>query len=71
MSIMSEADKMFEKLGYDKYFENKIDVRYSDEHNEIIAFYGAGKVFEKSTYPINMQELQAINKKVEELGWNE
>lgn len=67
---MSEADKMFEKLGYGKFYENSTDIRYSNECNEIIAFYGAVKTFEKNTYPINMQELKAINKKAEELGWN-
>lgn len=67
---MSEADKMFEELGYGKFYENSTDIRYSNECNETIAFYGAVKTFEKNTYPINMQELQAINKKVEELGWN-
>lgn len=68
---MSEADKMFEELGYKEFFKNSIDIRYSNESNEIICFYGAVKTFEKCTYPINMQELKAINKKVEELGWNE
>ena len=67
---MSEADKMFEELGYGKFYKNSTDIKYSNESNEIIAFYGAVKTFEKNTYPINMQELQAINKKVEELGWN-
>ena len=66
---MSEADKMFEKLGYDKFYENSTDIRYSNECNEIIVFYRAVKTFEKNTYPINMQELKAINKKVDELKW--
>ncbi len=65
------ADMMFEELGYKKFHENSTDVRYSTSSHEIIAFYGAVKTFDKNTYPINMQELQAINKKCEELGWKE
>lgn len=66
---MSKADEMLEKLGYKKFHENSTDVRYSNSSHEIIAFYGAVKTFDKNTYPINMQELQAINEKVKELGW--
>ena len=69
LSIEKEktADEMFKTLGYYKFHENSTDVRYSNSSHEIIAFYGAVKTFEKITYPINMQELQAINKKVLEL----
>lgn len=71
------ADEMFEKLEYEKekgdldiqLYKNKngygeiifdlIDkaIRASNDENEAIYF--------------NVKELQAINKKVEELGWNE
>lgn len=63
------ADEMFKKLGYFKFYSNGDVTRYSDEHNTIIEFYNGKKVFDKSVYCITMKELQAINKKVEELGW--
>lgn len=81
---MSEADKMFEGLGYKKeqdsdyiLFEKEllnkelkiivfnlnkalIDIRTEDDY-----------YYQTITTVINMQELKAINKKVEELGWND
>lgn len=75
---MSEADKMFEELGYELLDE--FDRDYNDKY---IAYIKAGKtiIFKKSNKKvgikdcqrnyINIQELKAINKKVEELGWNE
>jgi hypothetical protein len=72
---MSEADKMFEELGYEKY-ENDTEVYYEYENEDIIyeiTFYKQKKIFSKSVYrsycPISMQELKAINKKCLELGW--
>ena len=76
---MSEADKMFEELGYKKY-ENYEKTR------EIFICKGIDKiVFDKeykyfTTSIINdgyyelikhvkIKELKAINKKVQELGW--
>lgn len=81
---MSEADKMFEELGYKKEQDNNyilfekellnkevktivfnlnkalIDIRTEDDY-----------YYQTITTVMNMQELKAINKKVEELGWNE
>lgn len=68
---MSKADEMFEKIGYEKFFENKDVIRYSNDNSIIIEFYNGAKGFDKSIYAINIQELQAINEKVKELGWNE
>ena len=73
---MSEADKMFEELGYvkesDFYYHSKED---AVKHKHI-KFYKNQKEFIVESklnfsYEITMQELKAINKKVEELKWNE
>ena len=78
------AKEMFEELGYIEYHENEWDLTYSktiinyqfytspitinfrkmnDETVEKYDFYG-------NSLPINLLELQAINKQIEELGWN-
>ena len=75
---MSEADKMFEKLGYGKkelieivIYENKNDEEiYIDKKQRIVikeAYLSSLNIYEARE--ITMQELQAINKKCEELGW--
>lgn len=81
---MSKADEMFEKLGYTNLKEYRSGmilhyIKSSDlsanesEHivfykNETIGFYYTYCNFKKD---LDMQELQAINEKVKELGWNE
>lgn len=79
---MSEADKMFEELGYTKTEDNEETVIYMkssffDELIEIVFDKENGllnvrrtdtKNYQIITSIINMQELQAINKKIEELG---
>lgn len=72
---MSEADKMFEELGYeiDSTFEIKGHLYYCKDYIRI-DFDLERKEFYKynlSGYrcPITIPELQAINKKLEELGW--
>ena len=75
---MSEADKMFEKLKYRKeegddcwlYFIKK----YYNSTTKIISFeLNEEYIFVSDNndecMPISIQELQAINKKCEELGW--
>lgn len=75
---MSEADKMLEELGYVKIVENNIKILYEKEGNfwdKEISFDLIDKQIRVETSSsgdsesITMQELQAINKKVEELGW--
>ena len=66
---MSKADMMFEKLGYEKFIENKDVIRYSNDNCIIIEFYNGAKGFDKSRGAINIQELQSINEKCKELGW--
>lgn len=72
---MSKADEMFEKLGYE-IDKNKNEITYinltSDEFIELTDYPNYGKMIKYSKYEgITMQELQAINEKVKELGWNE
>ena len=69
---------MFEKLGY-KYDEQKDCIVYwkplKFNREMQIEFNYTHKTFEMRKVPdmrcetINMKELQAINKQVEELGW--
>lgn len=60
------ADQMFEELGYEKR-EHGTDIWYwKDDYG--ICFAKAGEQAYKNN-PFTMQELKAINKKCEELGW--
>ena len=78
MKIMSEADKLFEELGYVKTKYNNI-VSYWFLEDEIatkaVRFYLQFNTFETITSSIrkafNMQELKAINMKCKELGWSD
>lgn len=71
------ADEMFKKLGYEKinkkhdfenikYYKDDYNIMYFDEKDK--SFYKSGE-YDSMCDDITMQELQAINKKVEELGW--
>lgn len=68
---MSEADKMFEKLGYEIYYTYDQIIYQKDNHE--ICFYEDRKCFDcgcgLGREYIFMQELQAINEKCRELGW--
>ena len=84
---MSEIDKMFEKLGYIKNEDKRVIVyKYNQYFNNFkiykkIYFYKIEKQITLISYNltediridfnITMQELQAINEKCKELGWNE
>lgn len=61
---------MFKNLGYEKFYENSDVIRYSNRNNFIIEFYNGMRMFDKSGQAIFYQELQAINEKVKELGWD-
>lgn len=78
------ADEMFEKLGYKNVTNMFIGVKekyitYGTKDDDFIIFYLESKMFgifsekqdnyHKKCAALNMQELQAINKKCEELGW--
>ena len=69
------ADELFEELGYKKIRNNKDFEVYRKNDYNIIDFERDDKRFYKSARydttsdGITMQELQAINKKCQELGW--
>lgn len=71
------ADEMFEELGYEIIENNKTTLNYEKEglymdkeivfellDESVTAGYGTGECCH-----ISIQELQAINKKCQELGW--
>ena len=79
------AKEMFEKLGYNRLYENKhymfyvkvlietpeyekdsIHLEFNFDNKTINKTYGD----DNSVSEITLKELQAINKQVEELGWN-
>ena len=65
------ADEMFEKLGYKKSVGETTEVYKLSRDNKYIFFsklIKRIKIGGKYDF-LDMQELQAINKKVEELGW--
>lgn len=66
------ADEMFEELGYKKNFEDKYRANYENIGFETIINFDK-EIQEIRIYntSIGTQELQAINKKCQELGWLE
>lgn len=72
---MSEADKLFEELGYEKH-SSKIHERYDlystdDEHLIRIVFNNKIKrlAIHCDGKALDMDEIKAINLKCKELGW--
>ena len=65
------ADEMFKELGYRK-FDGLYEIEYISENGNI-KFIKAHNLIEiykhEDTDFIDMQELQAINKKCQEKGW--
>ena len=82
---MSKADEMFERLGFKKALDNDQEVKYeyrnvimNDRIEHTIQIAKIGKIVFSYRSDENHQamgfgdeELQAINEKVKELGWNE
>ena len=71
------AKEMFEKLGYGDYFNNGLRITYSnfDKECKMIEFDLKKKELiladdSEEIFLLSLEELQAINKQVEELGWN-
>lgn len=71
---------MFEALGYKYIWKSKGIIYRNDTRNSVIQFNTYFKNFRKTStqyqatnyaIEIAMEELQAINKQVEELGWLE
>lgn len=69
---MSEADKMFEELGYKKH-ENNFGIYYYEKEDITQEYLSI--IFDKEDKTIHFEiyitipELKAINEKVKELGW--
>lgn len=78
---MTNADNMFEELGYKKAEDNEDYIAYQDKDiAKLIEIYCNRKtisvyeVIDNETLltgEITMQELLAINEKVKELGWDD
>ncbi len=75
---MSKADEMFEELGYKKNIDNEYKIEFIMPNDYYIKFnknfisIEKGQYTEENMYlarPLIMAELQAINEKVKELGW--
>lgn len=71
-----KADEMFKKLEYVIKKNKRNSIVYINHFLEKIEFDldNKGIICETQTgasLPINIKELQAINEKVKELGWNE
>jgi hypothetical protein len=71
------AKEMFEILGYGDYFNNGLRITYSnfDKECKMIEFDLKKKQLiladdSEEIFELSLEELQAINKQVEELGWN-
>ena len=79
------ADEMFSELGFEKEIESTFGINYKNKNDNInfikgikgsnlvsctrYVFIEDEGVHIQNSFPINMQELQAINKKCKELGW--
>lgn len=71
-----KSDEMLKNLGYEKISDDKYSIEYRnilDDDLFEINFWKKDKTISKNFYKdkgyITIKELQAINKKVEELGW--
>lgn len=72
------AKEMFEKLGYD-YFDNGLRITYQNykvSSCKLIEFNLQEKKMwladdDKEVVELSLKEIKAINKQVEELGWND
>lgn len=74
---MSKADEMFEKLGYEVSNSEFVEELNTTTNTVVdngyikIIFYNNKTMLIDADDILNMQELQAINKKCQELGWIE
>ena len=77
---MSEADQLFQKLGYTKdqitdgfinYSKKELKYNSSTKKYEICIYFNCYDKYLgiKNKQFFSLEELQAINKKCEELGW--
>ena len=75
---MTNADKMFEELGYKKVIDSELEIvyQYGNTVCITIAFYKISKMVQSydeknKSLGLTMPELKAINEKVKELGWDD
>lgn len=80
---MKTADEMFEKIGFKKVIDNDTEIKYQyintlmkDRIEHTIQIAKIGKIVfsyrsdeNHQVMGLSNKELQAINKKVQELGW--
>lgn len=75
---MSEADKLFQELGYKSEIiksevNNEVTIMYikkfAYEYNSKIISFKLKKKIVEIKYSLDMQELKAIYKKCQEMGW--
>lgn len=67
---MKTACEMFEELGYEENYHIAYVMYYNKEEDYYIWFFKDIKTIEVR-FDIDMKLLKAINKQVEELGWEE
>lgn len=75
--MITNAEKMFIKLGYEPFIKSDNEICYmGKEHKWYITFYLDDKVVECSendfyhtSISISVEEIQAINEQIKELGW--
>ena len=65
---MSEADELFDELGYEKRRDNKIRILYKRGFERIEFIIANEMIYIEGL--MSIEDLKAINKKAEELGWN-
>lgn len=68
---MSKADELFDELGYEKIHDNKRRIVYKYGFIEKIEFDMKNRYINFNLGVVDIQVLKAINKKIEELGWEE
>ena len=74
-SLEKTADELFKELGYEKIRNDKdFEVYRKNDYNIIDFERNDKRVYKSARYDttsdgITMKELQAINKKCQELGW--
>lgn len=66
---MSKADEMFDEMGYEKIHNNRRRIVYKKGYLSQIEFIMKYKWIDVGNMRISIEELQAINEKVKELGW--
>ena len=64
-----KADELFDELGYEKKRDNRMGMLYKRGFERVEFILVNKLVYIEGM--MNIEDLKAINKKIEELGWNE